>query len=480
MTALTAPYLLTLARFLLENQETIARVAARDSGKPLLDASFGEILVTAEKLQWVITHGERALAPSRRPTNFLMSYKHNSVIWEPLGVVAALVSWNYPFHNFFGPVISSLFAGNAIILKPSERTAWSAGYFTSIARAALAACGHSPHLLHSLLLWPQTASHLTSHPGIEHITFIGSHPVAKHVLASAATAVTPVCVELGGKDPAVILDDVSDFPAVANILLRGVFQSAGQNCVGIERIIALPAIYERLTTFLEPRIRALRLGSALDETDVDVGAMVSADGFARLEQLIADALAHGAKLLVGGERHSHPKYPSAHYFTPTLLVDVTRNMRIAQEELFAPVCLLMRAESVSDAIAIANSTSYALGASVFGSNKRDLDSVVRGVRAGMISVNDFAVYYAVQLPFGGVGGSGYGRFAGEEGLRSVCNTKAVCRDRFPGISTKMPEAHLYPIQSTKKAWTVARGIVWLGYGDWKKKIVGLWGIVKNM
>ena len=283
----------------------MARVAARDSGKPLLDASYGEILVTAEKLRWTLRHGEAALRPSRRPVNLLMAYKRAEVRYEPLGVAAALVSWNYPCHNVLGPIIAALFAGNAIVLKPSERTAWSAAYFLAVVRGALKACGHSAQLVHSLPMWPQTAAHLTAHPGVAHITFIGSKPVAHHVLASAAKAVTPCCVELGGKDPALVLDDVrdGDFEGVCNILLRGVFQSAGQNCVGIERIIALPKIYPQVVRFLEARTQTLRLGSGMDEGDgVDVGAMITADGFARLESLIAEAVAQGARLLAGGQQ----------------------------------------------------------------------------------------------------------------------------------------------------------------------------------
>ena len=334
--------------------------------------------------------------------------------------------------------------------------------------------------MQSLLCWPQTADHLTSHPSISHITFIGSRPVAHSVCASAAKALIPVCVELGGKDPAIILEDTSSLPKIVSILLRGVFQSAGQNCIGIERIIALPSAYSKLIPLLEPRIRALRLGSALEDSDVDVGAMISADGFSRLESLIEDAVAQGARLLVGGKRYAHPKHPKGHYFSPTLLVDVSPTMRIAQEELFAPICVLMRADSVINAIEIANSTSYALGASVFGRSKKDLDAVVRGVKAGMVSVNDFAVYYAVQMPFGGVGGSGYGRFAGEEGLRAICNSKSVCRDRWPGVSTAIPGPLDYPIKSAAKAWEVCKGVVGLGYGEViGDRISGLWRIVKN-
>ncbi|MCJ1434427.1 Meiotic Sister-Chromatid recombination aldehyde dehydrogenase [Xylographa pallens] len=470
-----------ILRFEQITPDAIATVACLDSGKTKVDASFGEILVTAEKLKWTIQHGEKVLRPEKRPSNFLMMYKHNEVRWEPLGVVAACVSWNYPFHNLIGPIISTLFTGSAIIVKASERTAWSSQYFTSIARASLAACGHSPHLVQSIVCWPQTANHLTSHPDISHVTFIGSRSVAHSVCASAAKSLTPVCVELGGKDPAIILDDVRNLSKVASILMRGVFQSAGQNCIGIERIIALKTVYPQLVALLETRIQTLRLGSTLEDPEVDVGAMISADSFPRLEALITEAVSQGARLLVGGKRYLHPTYPKGHYFSPTLLVDVLPSMRIAQEECFGPICLLMCADSLSSAITLANSTTYALGASVFGSSTKDLNTVVANVKAGMVSVNDFAVYYAVQLPFGGVGGSGYGRFAGEEGLRAICNTKSVCRDRFPAwISTAIPSAVDYPIKNAGRAWEVCKGVVGLGYGErTSERMSALWNIVSN-
>lgn len=263
--------------------------------------------------------------------------------------------------------------------------------------------------------------------------------------------------------------------------------------MGIERIIALPNTYKRLIPILEDRIRALRVGNALREPDeVDVGAMVSPSSFPRLEQLIRDAIAQGAKCLVGGQRYTHPSYPAGHYFAPTLLVDVSPSMAIAQEELFAPICVLMRAPDLASAISIANSTPYALGSSVFGENKSDIEKVVKEIKAGMVAVNDFAVYYAVQLPFGGVGGSGYGRFAGEEGLRGLCNAKSVCRDRWPGwavgkwygwggVRTGIPRRLDYPIRYGAKAWVFAKGIVVLGYGDgWRRSIGAVADVVRNI
>ena len=382
-----------------------------------------------------------------------------------------------------GPLISTLFTGSALVIKASESTAWSTQYFGSIARAALISCGHSGNLVQPVLCWPQTASHLTSHPEISHVTFIGSRPIAHHVALSAARSLTPLCLELGGKDPAILLDDIKKIDQVTSIIMRGVFQSAGQNCIGIERIICLHNIYPQVVKILEARIKALRVGSALDNpNDVDVGAMISDSRFEQLEKLVTDAVSQGASCLVGGKRFVHGKYPNGHYFQPTLLVNVTPSMRIANEELFAPICVVMRAASLDEAIDFANSTPYALGASVFGTATEALERVKKEIKAGMISINDFAVYYAVSLPFGGVKGSGYGRFGGEEGLRGICNIKSVCKDRFPRlISTSIPSALDYPIEGAKRAWEVSRGVIELGYGnDLSSRAVGLWRLVKNV
>jgi acyl-CoA reductase-like NAD-dependent aldehyde dehydrogenase len=476
----------TLLAFVLQNQEEICRVACLDSGKTMIDASLGEILVTVEKLRWTILHGEAALRPSRRPTNLLMLYKSNTVHYEPLGVVAALVSWNYPFHNLLGPIISSIFTGNGIVVKASENTAWSASYFTTIVRGALSVCGHDPSLVQSVVCWPQTANHLTSHPQISHVTFIGSRPVAYKVAASAAKALIPVVAELGGKDAAIVLDSASkDLDRITEILLRGTFQAAGQNCIGIERIIATPAVYDNLVQRLAPRVRALRVGSGLHsapESPIDVGAMISEASFDHLEKMISAAVASGAKLLAGGERLNHPVYRSGHYFQPTLLVDVTSKMEIANTECFAPVMVLMRASSAEEACSLANDPDFGLGASVFGREGYEVDAVVSNLKTGMVAINDFAAYYAVQLPFGGAGGSGYGRFAAEEGLRGLCNVKAVCKDRLAwmGIRTAIPPGVRYPIKDTGRGYEFTRGVVEVGYGmGLPAKIRGLKRLLRN-
>lgn len=471
----------SMMRHVMDNAETICRVAGLDSGKTLVDAQLGEILVTVERLQWTITHGEAALRTERRPTNLLMMYKRNSVRYEPMGVVAALVSWNYPFHNMLGPIISSIFAGNGVVVKVSEQTAWSSAYFADIAKGALAAHGFNTDLVQTFACWPKEAEFLTSHAEISHITFIGSQSVAHHVAKSAAKALTPVVAELGGKDPFIVLDSAKkDLGRIAEVILRGTFQAAGQNCIGIERVIASGAVYDTLVEMLAPRVQAIRLGP-----DADMGAMISSASFDRLESLVREAVKQGARLLAGGKRHIHPDYPDATYFEPTMLVDVTPDMAIAREECFAPVLTMLRASSsTADAmLAVANAPSFGLGASVHGSERDPaMKPIISGLKAGMVAVNDFAVYYAVQLPFGGVRGSGYGRFAGQEGLRGLCNVKSVCEDRFGwlGVRTGIPPPMQYPVKDQRKGWRFAHGVVEVGYGEGPGKVKGLMGMLGNM
>ncbi|SCW02703.1 LAFE_0F12420g1_1 [Lachancea fermentati] len=481
--------LLSLQEYILENQDSIARIACRDSGKTMLDASMGEILVTLEKLQWIIKHGAAALKTSKRPgpTNFFMKfYKGAEVRYEPLGVVGALVSWNYPFHNLLGPIIAAIFTGNAMVIKCSEQVVWSSEFFISMCKKCLEACGHDPDLIQLCYCFPpsatdNTANYYTSHPGINHLTFIGSKPVAHHVLAAASKSLTPVVVELGGKDAFIVLDSVKDLHALSSIIMRGTFQSSGQNCIGIERVIVSQKNYDELVSILNERVGQLRLGSDIDNLeDVDMGAMISDNRFDELEKMIQGAVAQGARLLQGGKRYNHPNYPQGHYFQPTLLVDVTGEMDIAQNEVFGPVLTVMKAEDTMDCIRVANSAPFGLGGSIFGNDYEECNYVANHLNTGNVAINDFATFYVCQLPFGGINGSGYGKFGGEEGLTGLCNAKSVCYDKLPFISTQIPKPLDYPIKSNSKAWQFVKSFNTGAYtlSTWQR-IKSLLSLAKN-
>ena len=193
--------------------------------------------------------------------------------------------------------------------------AWSSGYFIAGLHACLVACNESPDLVQLVCCFPPAAPTLTSHPSIKHLTFIGSEVVAQHIARDAAKSLTPCCLELGGKDASIGF--------FVQTWLRAAFGAAGQNCIGAERFIVSRKILDKFIAAVEPSVRSLRLGSFLDDGNVDVGAMISDNRFAALERLVAEAVKAGARVLAGGQRFKHPRHPYGHYFEPTLIVDVT-------------------------------------------------------------------------------------------------------------------------------------------------------------
>ncbi|CAO1623956.1 unnamed protein product [Parajaminaea phylloscopi] len=486
----------SLLHWVLSDQEQIVRVACRDTGKAAVDAFFGEILVTSSKLKYLIDNAAQALKPESRPNgNLLLAHKRSKLYYKPYGVVLASVSWNYPFHNILGPITAALASGNAIVVKPSEHVAWSTTYYVQCIHRILSALNLPTTLVTLVLAHPPLAPYLSMHPSIKHITFIGSEGVGKKVMADATRNLTPVTLELGGKDPAIILagTKIKEF---ASVFLRAVYQSAGQNCIGIERFVVHESLVEELVDAVVPRVKAMRLGSWLQDTPkgrleessgrdvgddgVDCGAMITDLNFDDLEGLIADAVQRGAKLHVGGKRHRHAKWAAGNYFEPTLLSNVTEDMPIAQRECFAPVFLVMPFREVKDAIRIANGTKMGLGSSVFGNDRAQVRYVQSHMKAGMCNLNDFAVSYLNQsLPFGGVKMSGFGRFAGPEGLRGLCYTQAVIEDRFFSlVRTSIPPPVDYPLRSSAGSFNFVAGLHHLAFSpSWTGKARGLWKVI---
>lgn len=215
----------TMLRYFTENQESCARVAVRDSGKTLLDAIIGEVLVTCEKLAWLADHGEECLKPEYRGTGRMMMMKRVHVEWVPLGVIGAIVPWNYPFHNVFNPVSAALFSGNSIVIKVSEYASWSIGYYKRIIDACLAAVGAPLDLVQFVVGYGETGHALVT-SGVDKIIFVGSPGVGALVAKAASDSLTPVVLELGGKDPFVVCDD-ANVSEIVQTACRGVWQNMG-------------------------------------------------------------------------------------------------------------------------------------------------------------------------------------------------------------------------------------------------------------
>jgi len=425
-----------LARVVAE-QEAISRLAVRDSGKTMVDAAMGEIFPVCEKLRYTIAHGERDLRPQARASG-LLPHKSARVEYLPLGVIGVISPWNFPFHNFFCPVIPALFAGNAVVIKVSELASLSSLEYLKIFEEVLTRRGHARELVQVVTGYGETGAALVG-SGVDKIFFTGSPQNGRKVMAAAAETLTPVVLELGGKDPMIVCDDAVLEQAVSTALF-GVFNACGQMCVGVERLYVFSGVYDAFVAQVTERARALRQGPPL-AGEVDLGAMTMPRQLEIIQALVDDAVAKGARLLLGGR--PRPEL-GGNFYPPTILVDVDHTMRIAREEQFGPVMVIMRVDSEAEAIARANDCPYGLGSSVFTRDRRRAERMARAIQAGMTTVNDFGLAYMIQsLPFGGVKISGFGKINGREGLRACCNEKAIVTDRVP-VRQGMA---LYPVRA---------------------------------
>ncbi len=421
-------------------QEEISRLAVHDSGKTMVDAAMGEIFPVCEKLRYTIAHGEKDLRPQARGSG-LLPHKTARVEYLPLGVVGVISPWNFPFHNFFCPVIPALFAGNAVVIKVSELASWSSLKYLEIFSEVLRARGHATDLVQVVTGYGETGSALVT-SGVEKIFFTGSPQNGRKVMAAAAETLTPVILELGGKDPMIICDD-AEIDQAASTALFGVFNACGQMCVGAERLYVFSAVYDAFLERVLAGAKALRQGPPMAGTgaDHDLGAMTMARQLEIIQTLVDDAVSKGARVLTGGQPRSEL---GTNFYPPTILVDVDHSMRIMKEEHFGPVMVIVRVESEADAIARANDCPYGLGSSVFTRDPKRALRMARAIQAGMTTINDFGLAYMIQsLPFGGVKISGFGKINGREGLRACCNEKAIVTDRIP-VRQGMA---LYPIRA---------------------------------
>jgi acyl-CoA reductase-like NAD-dependent aldehyde dehydrogenase len=415
-----------LLAYTVEHKDEICAEVQRASGKTRENALLGEIWPVCEKLRWTIGNGEKHLQPEKVSSGLLV-HKSARLEYHPLGVVAAIVPWNYPFQNLMNPIIPALMAGNAVVVKPSEWVAWTSARLIESVREVIAAAGHDRDLVQAVQGFGETGAAL-ARSAVDTILFIGSVGNGRRVVQASAERVTPVVMELGGKDAFIVCDDAELEPAV-HAAMSGCFINCGQNCVASERILVHEGIYERFSERALELTRALRQGAGRGEL-VDVGAITTPLQLDVIDKLVRSAVAQGARLLHGGKRVHGER---GNFFEPTLLADVTPEMEIAREEVFGPVMLLMRVQDDAEAVRVANGVSYGLGSSVFSRNRARARRIAAALEAGMTAINEFGgITYMVQdLTFGGVKASGYGRMNGREGLRSMCNVKAVVDDRLP-------------------------------------------------
>jgi len=415
-----------LLEFILEHADEICSAVVADSGKTRENAMLGEIWPVCEKLRWTIRNGEKHLRPESVSSG-LMLHKKAVIEFHPLGVIGVICPWNYPFQNIFGPAIPALMAGNAVVVKASEWCAWSSRYFQSIFDQILTAAGFSADLVKIVNGHAATGRALVS-SGVDSLVFTGSVENGRRVLEESARNLTPVILELGGKDAMIICDD-ADLEQSVHAAINGVFINAGQNCMSAERLLVFDGIFDAFRDRVVALTQRLSQGASGEGELVDVGAIVSPVQLDRIERMVDDAVAAGARVLVGGKRALSER---GQYFEPTILCDVTPEMPIMQEELFGPVMLLHRVRDEAEALRVANGTRFGLSSTVMSRNPRRARRISEQIVAGSTCINDFGLCYMVQdLPFGGAKSSGFGRLNGRDGLRACTNIKATLSDRLP-------------------------------------------------
>lgn len=398
-----------LAGRLRDDQETLARLIAREVGKPILEARVEAARAAtvfdyaADEIRHLGGESFPADAYAYPPGN---EHRVLFTLRDPIGIVAAIGPFNFPLNLLSHKVAPALAAGNPVVAKPT-----SAAPFTALRLADHALKAGLPAGVLNVVVGPgrEVGDALVEHPDVRFVTFTGSTEVGKQIAGRAGAHAKRVLLEMGGLDPLVVLAD-ADLDAAVTAAVRGAFAFSGQVCTASKRLLVAAPVADRFAKALTERAALLRVGPALEES-TQVGPLIDEAAVRRVEELVEEATGRAARILTGGVRGDGPR--GGHYYRPTVLDDVPREARVALEEPFGPVVPILRFEDEEEAVRIANGTSYGLQASVY---TRDLAAglrLARQLRAGGVHLNDPTTLRWDALPFGGIRESGLGR----EGLR---------------------------------------------------------------
>jgi acyl-CoA reductase-like NAD-dependent aldehyde dehydrogenase len=444
---------LDAARVLLERMDELASAVTAETGKPLVESYTAELLVSVENARWVAANAPRVLRPERAPFRQLyLKHKRGFLVYEPLGVVAILSPWNFPFAIPFTQAVAALAAGNAVVLKPSELTPLVGEWVERV----LAEAGAPAGLVQTVQGPGEVAGDaLVRAPGVAKVVFTGSTRVGRRIGVACAELLRPVTLELGGKDPMIVLAD-ADLARAVEGALWGAFSNCGQVCAGVERIYVARECHEEFASELARRAGELRLGPG-EDARTDVGPLISERQRATVEDVVADARERGAETLSGGRRPALglPGW----FYEPTVLANGDASARAAREEVFGPVVTVAPFADEEEAIRLANGTPYGLGASVWTRDLAGARRVAGRLAAGSVWTNDVAYSYgAGQASWGGVKESGLGRTHSKHGLYECTQVKFVDSDRG-----RVPVPWWYPYGP--EAVEAFRGTLGVLHGD---------------
>jgi acyl-CoA reductase-like NAD-dependent aldehyde dehydrogenase len=413
--------LLRAQKWILDNADRVIRTIVSETGKTYEDAQFAELSYGAASFGFWAKNAEKYLADERvHSASIFVKGKKLILRYQPLGLIGVIGPWNYPLTNSFGDCIPALAAGNSVILKPSEITP-----LTSLLMAeCLAECGLPDHVFQVATGRGATGAALVDE--VDMIMFTGSTATGKKIMAKAAETLTPVSLELGGKDPMIVLSD-ADLERAANTAVYYSMQNSGQTCISIERAYVEAPVYDEFVSKVTDKVKAIRQGVPGDAGTVEVGSMTFPPQIDKVEEHVKDAVAKGAKVLTGGKRREG----AGIFYEPTVLVDVNHDMECMTEETFGPTLPIMKVADAEEAIRLANDSPYGLGASVFSKDVKRGEAVARRVQSGAVCVNDALINYAaLELPMGGVKASGLGSRHGPGGIRKYCSQQAICVSRL--------------------------------------------------
>jgi acyl-CoA reductase-like NAD-dependent aldehyde dehydrogenase len=410
-----------LRDWLLDNRERVLGTMQRETGKVRADAST-EPAYLADLINFYGTKAPKFLGEqSVKPHSALLAAKKLRVQYRPYPVVGIISPWNFPLILALGDAIPALQAGAAVVIKPSEFTPLGLAEVVNAWKREIG----GPDVLDCVQGTGETGGALVDN--VDFIQFTGSDRTGRKVMARAAETLTPVSLELGGKDPMIVLAD-ADLDRAANAAAWGGMMNSGQICISVERIYVEEPAYDEFVAKLAAAVGKLRQGADDAGNLKDVGAMTSPNQTAIVEDHVDDAIASGARALTGGKRVDGP----GDYFEPTVLVDVDHSMKVMRDETFGPVVGVMKVRDSEEALRLANDSRYGLSGSVFGEKER-AEKVARRVECGAVNVNDVLVnYLASDVPMGGWKESGIGYRHGEPGIRKYCRTESVVITRFGG------------------------------------------------
>lgn len=420
-------YLKRMRKYIAENGQNIAEKISEATGKPKIEAYISEVVPVLDAIAYYEKHAPEFLETKKVKTPLFLKGRKSYIQYRPMGIVAVISPWNYPFQLAVIPAISAIISGNAVVLKPSVKTAYVGVVIENIVNDI-----GMPEGVFQVLHGDYKVGEALVNAKPDKIFFTGSVQAGKKIMAKAAENLIPVELELGGKDPMIVFEDANLERAV-NGAVWGAFTNSGQTCVSVERVYVHESIYTEFIHEVSEKVEKLKQGYG---DGFDIGGMTVAEQTDIVSGQIKDALDKGAVLLCGGKVTEDKRF-----IEPTVLIDVNHGMTVMREETFGPVMPIMSFRTEEEAIELANDSEFGLGASVWSSDLDKADRVASKIESGHICINDVISAVAnINLPFGGMKNSGIGRYHGQEGLYTFCHQVSIFEDK----GKKSSEPNWYP------------------------------------